>query len=355
MQSKQKLQDRSKPNPSIQTPFTNNHQYLFISLSSLSPIAMVPNPDIWSIRSESNRILECYRGHLFALSFIFLLPLSSLFLLYPTFYFQFLNHSQQHQPINPPTPLFFYLLYSLCVMFFSFCGVSSITYSVFHGFYGLPFNLLSSIKSIFTSFFPLLATTIVLKVIFFFISFFFALLLFLIILGTQLVGITVPYSSPYFIGLCVALVMLPLLFVVIHLQVKWTLVPVIVVLETCWGLEPLRRSASLMKGMKKVGLCLLFFFGFFEGMLVWGSPVLRLLVMGSHGIPKTFDWENVLLLIVGKSILLVIFLLLNIVVNTMLYISCKGIHCEHKERCGKEYVSVPLDDKVSLVVSELDV
>ncbi|OIW10275.1 hypothetical protein TanjilG_28026 [Lupinus angustifolius] len=230
-------------------------------------------------------------------------------------------------------------------MFFSVCGVSSITYSVFHAFYGTqPFNLVSSIKSISTSFFPLLATTIVLKLIFFFISFFFSFLFFLFILGTQLlIGITL---SPYFLGFSTAvLVVLPMLFVMFYLQVRWILVPVVVVLEPCWGLEALRRSASLIKGMKKVALILLLFFGLVEGLYLWCIPVLNISLMGSqNGIGRTFDWRHIVLDTVGKSILLMIYLLFNIAANTVLYILCKGIH--DNDKCVNDYVTLPLDDNV---------
>ncbi|KAK7251916.1 hypothetical protein RIF29_35527 [Crotalaria pallida] len=318
------------------------------SLRSEKNRIMKVNPNIWTLRSETNRIIEAHCGHLLTLSFIFLLPLSSFILLYPLLYFKLLNHSYSpYQPIiiNPYTH-FLYLLHSLFVMFFSFCGVSSITYGVFHGFYDEPLNLKSSIKSISTSFFPLLATTIVLKLIFLFINFFFSLLLiFLLILGTQLLGVKL---TLYFFAFCAALVLIPMLVLVSYLQVKWSLVPVIVVMEKCWGLEPLRRSSSLIKGMKGVALTLLLFFGFFEGMLVWFHVIWSLAIMkGSpKGILMKFDWMNILLLIAGKSLLLMLLLFINTVANTVLYIFCKGIHGEHANMSRKDYVKLKFDENV---------
>ncbi|CAL0331239.1 unnamed protein product [Lupinus luteus] len=308
---------------------------------------VVQNPNITVLRSETNRIIEAHNGHFLTLSIIFFLPLSSFYLFHPTLFFQLLNHFYpllNYQTTLNPNPLFLYLLYSLFVTFFSFCGISSITYSIFHGFYNgtQPLNLIPSIKSIFTSFLPLLATTIVLKLIFLFISLFFSLLLLLLILGTQILGIT----SIYFPGFNAALVVLPWLFVVVYLQVTWTLVPVIVVLESCWGFEALRRSASLMKGMKIVALTLLLFFGFMEGILIWFSTVVGVLTMGfPNGIPimkEFFRWGGVFLtLIVAKSPTLMIFLLLNTAANTVLYILCKDIHGERVEKKSeKDYVAL---------------
>ncbi|CAL0312220.1 unnamed protein product [Lupinus luteus] len=312
---------------------------------------MEPKPDIWVLRSETNRITKDHSCHLLTLSAIFLLPLSCFYIIYTNFSFQLLNHFYYHQnqPTNLLNPLFLYLLYSIFVMFFSICGVSSITYSVFHAFYGTqPFNLVSSIKSISTSFFPLLATTIVLKLIFFFIPFLFSLLFFLFILGTQFLGITIT-SSPYFLGFSTAvLVFLPTLSVMMYLQVRWILVPVVVVLEPCWGLEALRRSASLIKGRKKVALILLLFFGLMEGFVLYSFPlpVLNISLMGSeNGIGRrTFDWWHIVLDAIGKYPLLMLYLLFNNTANTVLYILCKGIHDEDK--CGNNYVTLPLDDNV---------
>ncbi|KAE9613698.1 hypothetical protein Lal_00015901 [Lupinus albus] len=255
-------------------------------------------PDTWAIYSETSRITKDHSGHLLALSAIFFLPLSCFYAIYISLSFKLLNHFyyNQNQSINP---LFLYLLYSIVAMFFSVCGVSSITYSVFHAFY-----------------------------------------------GTQFLGIT---PSPYFIGISsVVLVVLPMLCVVMYLQVRWILVPAVVVLESCWGLEALRRSASLIKGMKKVALILLLFFGLMEGIALWSIPVMNInLLMGSqNGTGRTtFDWD-IVLGIVGKSLLLMIYLLYNTVANTVLYILCKGIIHHEDNKCVNNYVSLPLDDNV---------
>ncbi|KAJ6322378.1 hypothetical protein OIU77_012267 [Salix suchowensis] len=74
-------------------------------------------------------------------------------------------------------------------------------------------------------------------------------------------------SSPYFIVFSVILGVV-MVFVLLHLQLKWLLAPVIVVAESSWGLESLRRSDYLMKRMKGVALSMLLFFGFFSGLLV---------------------------------------------------------------------------------------
>ncbi|TKY58913.1 hypothetical protein E2542_SST15987 [Spatholobus suberectus] len=297
--------------------------------------------------SESQHIINAHRRHFYTLSVIFLLPFSSFSILYPTLSNHFLtNTSHTHQQTTNPS-LVLSLLYSLFALVFSNCGVISITYSVFHFFYGQPVTLLSAIKSISTSFLPLLATTIVSQVIFFFISLIYGLLLVLLILGAELVHVTIPCSSPYFIGFFVAL---PLLLVLIYLQVNWTLVSVVVVVESGWGLEPLRRSARLIRGMKGVALSSLFFYGFFTGISV--SNYL-FLTTRSNGINDS--WVYVVFIsvyFVSLSCFLAMVLMPSIIaVNTVLYIYCKANHGELAEEFEKDRVALLLDDgKVSNAV-----
>lgn len=174
----------------------------------------------------------------------------------------------------------------------------------------------------------------------------FGLLLFLVIQAIELVGIRIEYSSPYFVGLS-AVLLLALLFVLVYLQVNWTLVSVIVVVESRWGLEPLRRSAGLIKGMKGVALSSLLFFGFFAGILVWSS---WMLMMGSDGTATDLwnSWAFVVQIVV-TSAFLTLLLLYNTAANTVLYMYCKAIHGELAldiaEEFAREYVSLPFDDE----------
>lgn len=170
-------------------------------------------------------------------------------------------------------------------------------------------------------------------------------------------GIRIEYSSPYFMGFSAAL-LLALLFVLVYLQVNWTLVSVIVVVESSWGIQPLRRSADLIKGMKGVALSLLLFFGFFAGILVWSSWALT---MGSDDTVNHMwrSWAFVVQIVVTSTFLMLL-LLYNTAANTVLYMYCKAIHgelaLEIAEEFAREYVSLPFDDgKVPHVVSVVHV
>ncbi|KAF7828015.1 Transmembrane protein [Senna tora] len=305
-----------------------------------------PSIGFWGILSDSKRIINAHSRHFLTLSIIFLLPLSFSLIVYPTLHRLIhrslitTSHILLHHCIKT-NALFFSLLYSLFVFAFSLCAVATITYSVFHGFYGRPVKLVSAVKSIFASFFPLLVTVVVSQFIICSISLVFGVFSFLVVRGIELlIGIRIDYSSPYFIGFSVVLV-LAFLFVLVNLQVNWTLLSVVVVAESSWGLKALRRSVGLIKGMKGVALSSLMFFGVFTGMLVWSSLV------------STKNWGFVMQIVVA-SIFLMLILLYNAAANTVMYVYCKAIHGEVAEEFAWEYVRFPFDDdegKIPHVVS----
>ncbi|KAK7317960.1 hypothetical protein RJT34_02617 [Clitoria ternatea] len=270
-------------------------------------------PNFFDILSECRHLLKPHKRHFHTLCLIFLFPLSFTFISY-------LSFSITLQPLP--------LLYSRFVFLFSYCATISITYSTFHFLHAQPVNLLSAVTSIPTSIFPLFFTNIISQVPLFLISILYFILLPLI----------TPISPfPYLIGLFA----LPLLLVILYLQVTWTLVPVLVVVESCWGVEPLRRSARLMKGMKRVALSSFLFFGFFTGSIMWNCLFVTRGYDGFSG-----SWGRVVchwVVIVTHSYMVATLMLGNIVFNTVLYSYCKANHGEVVEEFGKDYVSLPVN------------
>ncbi|KAK4841446.1 hypothetical protein QYF36_004661 [Acer negundo] len=286
----------------------------------------MPSLNLCTIFSESKRIINAHSRHFLALSVLFLLPLSFSITVYPTLQQLLLNSTQNHQSLsflthftsslhnNNNQPLFLALAYTLFVSVFTLCAVGSITYSVFHGFYGRPVKLLSALRSIFTSFLPLLATTIASQIIMTGLVFVFAIFFLLVVKLVNSVGFTqFDYSSPYFKGFAL-LVFVALFLVLVNLQVNWNLASVVVVVESSWGIKPLKRSASLIKGYK-------------------------------------LDWGFVLHIMIPSTLLTSLFLQ-YMAVNTVLYMYCKAIHGELAMEIAEEYVSLPFDDgKVPHLVS----
>jgi len=118
-----------------------------------------------------------------------------------------------------------------------------------------------------------------------------------------------------------------------YLSVNLSLVNVIVVVESCWGFEPLRRSWKLVKGIKRLVLSFFYLFGFLQWILVW---------------IRGYTWA----LIFVVSPILALLLLYNIVVYTVLYIYCKEKYAEvaevefGKEKDGKIHL---LDDNLNKI------
>ncbi|KEH30806.1 hypothetical protein MtrunA17_Chr4g0042781 [Medicago truncatula] len=263
-------------------------------------------PNMWNVLSESKSIVNSQPHHYLTLSLIFLLPLSFLSLL-----FQFISKNfQQQLSTNPTTIISLYLLFIILSCIIAFGAVITITYSVFHACFNRPVKLKEALKSIITSFFPLLATATVAFVVFFFIFFLFGLLIGLVLFLITYLGHVDLKTNPNLVALCfMVLFMIVLLPLVTYLLVNLSFMKIIVVVESSWGFEPLRRSWKLVKGMKRLVLSTILLFGFLEVILL-----------------KISCYSLVLVLVISP--ILAILMLYNIVVNTVLYIHCKEKHGE---------------------------
>ncbi|PON54182.1 Transmembrane protein [Parasponia andersonii] len=329
-----------------------------------------PTLNLCAVLSESKRILNAHSRHFLALSVLFLLPLSFSFIVFPTLQNLlaspipdnsqiflsldlYLRHHHRDQSLYSTKTLFLTLAFSVFVFVFSLCAVGSITYSVFHGFYGRPVKLLSAVKSVFSSFFRLMGTALFVQIIVSVIVFIFGLSLFLVVTSARVLGFQVEISSPYFLGL-IGFVGVALMVVLVYLQVNWILVCVVVVVESTWGFEALRRSAGLIKGMRGIGLSLSLFFGFFSGLLAWCSSF-SAMGFDNDGADGWKSWQFVVQIVVTSTFLMLV-LLYDVAANTVLYMYCKALHgelaTEIAEEFAWEYVCLPFDDgKVPHLVS----
>ncbi|CAJ2642867.1 unnamed protein product [Trifolium pratense] len=109
--------------------------------------------------------------------------------------------------------------------------------------------------------------------------------------------------------LCYMVLMLVCVSLITYLAVNMSFMHVIVVVESCWGFEPLRRSWKLVKGMRRMILLTYFLFGSFQ-----------LLVSMSR-------YDNWVLIFVASPFL-AMFSLNNIAIITVLYIYSKEKHVE---------------------------
>ncbi|KNA19874.1 hypothetical protein SOVF_057400 [Spinacia oleracea] len=326
--------------------------------------------DFWGVITESKRIINAHSRHFLALSVLFLLPLSFSLAVFPTLLHSFtssqpnrivsllrlsIHHSSAVDPpilLHPALhhyahhkTLVFSLLFSAFILFFSLLAFASITFSVFHGFYGRPVKLISAIASLLRSFFPLLVTFIAAQIVISLIFALFGILAYLGVKGIEVIEGEFSYNSPYFYGVSsIGAILLGL--VLVYVGVNWILVNVIVVVESRWGFEPMTRSSDLVRGMRWVALSLIMFFGFFELVLLWIS-----LVSGGESIAVGDGWSTwaFAVRIVATTAILTLVLLHGIAATTVLYMYCKALHGELAGEIAHEfaadYVSLPFDDQ----------
>ncbi|KAF8116991.1 hypothetical protein N665_0012s0008 [Sinapis alba] len=332
--------------------------------------------NLWVVLTESKRIINAHSRHFLALSVLFLLPLSFSITVYPSIsrlllinqsspshttlsLLRSLSHTDQPQnpdDIYPQTILLLLIIitYIVAVTVFNLLAIGSITYSVFQGFYGRPVKLISSVKSSFTSFLPLLATLVSSNSIVFAILLILGLLAFLLTRVIELIFPTleVDYASTYFQALS-AVVILIFIAIVMKLYISWILAWVVVVVESSYGLTPLKRSRSLVKGLESVSLSMIVVFSLAQSSMVWISTVTASDIENGGKL-----WTNALFVvqIVITSAVLMGLMLYNLAGTTVMYMYCKAVHgelvWEIAEEFAREYVSLPFDDgKVPHVVS----
>ncbi|KAK9063615.1 hypothetical protein SSX86_017486 [Deinandra increscens subsp. villosa] len=255
------------------------------------------------ILSDSERILTTNYFHFISLSFLFL-PLSSS--LITTTPFSHLS-GQLFTVDRLHTLTTFHIFYILIVYLLSLSAIATITYTTYHGFSGQPVNFSTALKSLTSSFFPIVTTAITAHTLIFLISLTFPMLL-------HNLGFVIDPTSILFTWLFYVTV------AITYFHVNWSLAFVVVVAESKSGVAALVRSSELVKGMRSVSLLLGLYFGFFFGISVWTL---------SDGIRVISDRGYVFFaIVVGGSGLLMSYVRNFTVATTVLYCYCKNFHGE---------------------------
>ncbi|XP_077223950.1 uncharacterized protein LOC143857405 [Tasmannia lanceolata] len=305
--------------------------------------------DFYGILSETKRIVNAHSRHFLALSLLFLLPLSFLLLSFPTFLISLTNpHPNPAETLlRSPHPilyqsetlpiryqfqtLLFFLLYTLSILILSLSAIATISHSIYHGFFGRPVKLSSSIQSLSSSLWRLSITTLFFALF----SFLFSLAFFLGFRLISLLGFQFPSLS---LDLLLPIVLLFLgLLVLIYLQANWGLAFVIVVTESSWGLEPLKRSRYLLRGARGIAVSIGLFFAAMIGLMFWFS-IVRVDGVGFH-VAQTVISVGVVAGVLLKAI----------AANTVMYMYCKALQGELAGEIASEfaweYVSLPFDEQ----------
>ncbi|XP_075483581.1 uncharacterized protein LOC142523732 [Primulina tabacum] len=315
------------------------------------------------VLSDAKRMIKANRSHFLALGLLFVLPLSLSAIVYPSFsqpasimfiYNRLLSSSTlvpdvEISPVDN-SDVIFTVLYSLFVLLLTLFTSASITHSTWNGFFGRPLNITSSVKSILVSFFPLTVTYIVSLLILGLIIFAVGSLAALMYDGILFLGAQTDFGNVYF---PVLVVLLAVLFVgvMIYIQVEWFLACAVVVVESKWGFEPLKRSSYLVKGMKWIAFSILIYFALSIGFLsaFYSSSVPS--YISSGWISWEFGLPTVLFTVFATALLLY-----SVVATAVLFIYCKALHgelaLEMVDEFAPQYVRLPFDgdEKVPKVV-----
>ncbi|VVB03963.1 unnamed protein product [Arabis nemorensis] len=288
-----------------------------------------PPVNLWTVLSESKRIINAHSRHFLALSVLFLLPNSFCIALYPSV--SRLITDQQRPRVTPDfkTVILLSIAYLVVVTVFNLLAIGSIAHSIFQGFYGRPVKLMSAVKSSLSSFLPLLATLISVNSIVFGIFFILAFAAFLL---KTLIEIIIPGLEISFLVFAVIIAIV----VMLKFQVDWILSCVIVVVESVWGLKALKRSKSLTKGMRRVSFSILFFFAATSLPIGWISTTAASIPIEDG---RLLTIVFFVLQIVIVSAFQTFIMMYNVAATTVMYMYCKDFHGE----VGK-YVSLPFDD-----------
>lgn len=301
------------------------------------------------IQKSIHRIMKSHPLHFHALSILFFLPIIFTLIIYPSFHLalfhpdynfhQLDSHYLPHSSFEIVLPI----LYTLCLSLFYLCAVATITHSAAQALCDKQINLLSSVKSIRNSFFPLLSTFILSNTILISIALIFVLVVVFLVQTLRSIGlIELKYDLNHFLYLCFfsLIVLVPIL---VWLQVNWLLAYVIAVLESKFGFEALRKSANLLKGKRWIA-----------SYAMLSEPLMGLLVV-------THSRASVMLGVAQGSLVAIIgvvagSLLMNhyLLENVALYMYCKDeffngekspLEIGHKFTGASEYVSMPMADE----------
>ncbi|XP_072951568.1 uncharacterized protein [Typha angustifolia] len=302
---------------------------------------------------ESKRVVSAHSRHFLALSVLFLLPLSSLLVAFPSIPFSFISNPSPYPPhsllrSSSSSPPFSAASSSIIIAVFAatllltLSASAAVAHSVHRGFFGRPVKLLPTLRSLPASLGRLLLTLLaaVLPVA----------LLVTLVSSLLLLSLKSVYFF-HFSNTHLAVILIYSVFStistigLIYILLNWSLAGAIAIMESSFGFGTLKRSARLICGMRLAALCLFLFFAAGIGSMLWGFSLGR--AAGEAG-----GWSKVVPVVartVFGSGIIAVLLLYSIVTNVVLYLYCKALHGELAEEIAgefaSEYVCLPFDNQ----------
>ncbi|KAG6429751.1 hypothetical protein SASPL_107804 [Salvia splendens] len=316
-------------------------------------------PSLWRVLSDTSRIISSNSLHFASLSLIFIFPITLFNII--------------HTLIQPPSPSPFnshyrrllstvdstsqgqipsfdisLLIYFLLILIFHLFSVSSVTHSIFHAFHKNPIKFSSSLKSILSSFLPLLLTKLAYFIIFVAISFGIGICIGAVLLCMTVTGLEIDPTAKSFMAV-VFMMMILSVAVLVYLGVKWCLVDAIVVVESKYGFAPFYRSSSLVKGMWRVAFQIIAVLSILQWIMSGWFSVLA-------GGAAARCSGGVAIQMVVYAMLSTVVTLFGLAATAVLFIHCKALNGESEElkfdKLGEVYVQLTQDDVADKVSFE---
>lgn len=314
----------------------------------------------FGIFEESRRIISAHSRHFLGLSVLFLLPIAFLNCAASTFRKwvdidggpeellrgterpygrqEFLPFSTGFSGANRTEVLLFLTLYTAVIFALGLCSNAAVTHSICNGFFGRAVKLPSAIKSIPGSGWRLVFTAVCAVGALVGICMGFVFIWALGVWGLSAFDIHLASVIPMreiafvFIGL-----------VAMYLQIHWVLASVIPVAEDSWGLEPLRRSSYLVKGMRWLSFSVNLFFAIAGLVLALWANYLQ------SSASDSLDLLSKIVQNITVLAAMTVLFLYNIATNTVFYMYCKAYHNELLEAIieefSQDYIILPFHDQ----------
>ncbi|PWA73344.1 hypothetical protein CTI12_AA261870 [Artemisia annua] len=293
--------------------------------------------------ADSKRIIVASYTHYLALS-VFYFPVCA------TVTFPFLanlnaNLMKELSNSNLDQKTVIYLIICIILVYIiTVCDIATITYSTHHCVLGDPSSLLTILKSLKCTFFPLFFTSFVAAVLVVLITLTFLVSYGLVLMLGQTLGFVNSYDNYFWFSLVLHTVIFGVIVGVII--TKWSLAYVVGLAESKWGFSALKRSWHLFEDVSKRSLKKGLKYDILSGICIFcGGIVPAAVVYVSWSLNWTISDLSFILLTVFGSFFLMMGMLMKTVDDSVFYNYLKAFHDELPVKIDQGYVHPSTDVK----------
>ncbi|PWA53010.1 hypothetical protein CTI12_AA452040 [Artemisia annua] len=303
--------------------------------------------------SDSKRIILASYTHYLVLSFFFLPLCAMISSLVFAIIFNGLNHLLELYSSIPHKILIYFIIYIIFGYTLTQCGTATITYSTHHRVLGNPMSLLTVLKSLKCTFFPIFFTSFLFDVLVVLITLTCLMFYGLVLMLGQAPGFVIDDHISFWylllLGVISSLSMTSGVIIGMILE-KCSLVCMVVVGESKWGFLALKRSCHLhneTRVLKELPWAMWFVICIFCGGV--GAVIYLILLNNTRLVISNLGFVS---WTVFGSFFLMMVLLMATVQNSVVYNYHKVVHGELSVKIDQEFVHPTTDvEKVPHVVN----